>query len=55
MNEALLECPYPGCDRVGAKGFKAARKDNFNEHKRKVHGEDIVKVKVRFGLGRKVV
>lgn len=45
----LLDCTFPDCDRVGEDGFK--RKDNMLQHRRLVHGEDIPKVRVRFGRG----
>lgn len=45
----LFDCPVPGCDRVGGYGFK--RKDNILQHRRLVHGEDIPKVRFRFGGG----
>lgn len=52
MVKPLLDCPFPDCNRVGARGFNPARPDNLLHHRRLVHGEDIPKVRVRFGTGR---
>lgn len=49
----LLNCPVPNCHRVGDRGFK--RKDNLLQHRRLLHGEDIPKVRVRFGSGGRAV
>lgn len=48
----LLDCPFPGCKRVGAKGFNPARPDNILHHRRLVHQEDIPGRKVRFLAGK---
>lgn len=46
----LIDCPVPGCQRVGENGF--TRRDNLLQHRRGLHGEDIPKSRVRFGRKR---